>query len=239
MANCKLEKISNKSWKHPFKDRITSCELWSSEREVRNYCKLEDAEKRRINIKIENMPDINITDIFSIASGKQVRFNVELQNFIEPIIRSDPTLSIIFTILDFECNSDEDFLLATTSGSTTIKTRIGQKKFREELVKYWNGCAVTEVSLIEILKASHIKPWKYSSSKERIDEFNGLLLNPMLDTLFDKGFITFSDDGKIKISAIIIEDCLALGVSEDYKINNLHENHKIYLKYHRSEIFKE
>ena len=40
-----------------------------------------------------------------------------------------------------------------------------------------------------ILIASHIKPWRVSNNNERLDVYNGLLLLPNLDKLFDKGYI--------------------------------------------------
>ena len=61
---------------------------------------------------------------------------------------------------------------------------------------------------------------------------------PLHDSLFDKGFISFSDDGKIIISNVLSEkDILSLNLSEDLRIN-LKEEQKKYMKYHRENILK-
>ena len=50
------------------------------------------------------------------------------------------------------------------------------------------------------LIASHIKPWKVSDNVLRLDGSNGLTLAPRIDRLFDKGYITFSQDGSLFLS---------------------------------------
>src|SRR3546814_3413344 len=55
-------------------------------------------------------------------------------------------------------------------------------------------------TLFRSLRASHIKPWsKCASGDERVDGNNGLLLSPTADHLFDRGWITFEDDGALEI----------------------------------------
>jgi len=135
----------------------------------------------------------------------------------------------IENILDNEISID-------TEKEELIKCRIGQGKFRDYLIEYWKGCSVTNFQDIEILVASHIKPWRSSSSKERLDVYNGLLLTPNLDKLFDKGYISFDDNGKILISKSL-KNYQVLGINTDMKIN-ITEEHKKYLTFHREQIFK-
>jgi hypothetical protein len=52
----------------------------------------------------------------------------------------------------------------------------------------------------DVLRASHIKPWKKSSNDERLDPENGLLLLANIDILFEKGFVSFDDDGCMLVS---------------------------------------
>jgi len=125
-----------------------------------------------------------------------------------------------------------------TTKKTLINARIGQGKFREELIEYWQSCAVTKTALIPVLKASHIKPWSSSSNEERLDKFNGLLLTPNLDTLFDLGYISFQDDGKIMISSRIENYSSNFGVTPAMTISNLSEQHFKYLEVHRNEVYK-
>ena len=65
--------------------------------------------------------------------------------------------------------------------------------------------ALTGFTDTRFLVASHIKPWKDANNKERLDSFNGLLLMPNLDKVFDLGFITFKENGKIVISDYLEE----------------------------------
>jgi predicted restriction endonuclease len=55
------------------------------------------------------------------------------------------------------------------------------------------------------LRASHIRPWKSSNNEDRLDAENGLLLVATLDALFDRGWISFRDDGSILISTSITQ----------------------------------
>lgn len=121
------------------------------------------------------------------------------------------------------------------------KARIGQGKFRNQLIELWGKCSVTGFEKTEILVASHILPWRKSTNKERLDKFNGLLLTPNYDKLFDKALISFDDEGKILISqSLKDEDLKLLGVSKDASIrkDKLTDKHLHYLSKHR-EIFYE
>ena len=86
---------------------------------------------------------------------------------------------------------------------------------------------------------SHIKPWADSDEKEKLDVDNGLLLCPAHDRLFDKGFITFADDGFIEISEELDEiNRTNLNVHEGMRINLTEDNIK-YLSYHRTNIYRQ
>lgn len=128
--------------------------------------------------------------------------------------------------------------LTVTEKQQLIKSRIGQGKFREQLISYWGGCSVTGFDFIEILRASHIKSWKTSSNSERLDVYNGLLLTPNLDVLFDKGLISFAKSGEILISSRLTGDSIAaIGCSKDMRIE-IDRKHEIYLAHHRENVFR-
>jgi putative restriction endonuclease len=116
-----------------------------------------------------------------------------------------------------------------------IKTRIGQGDFRNNLLSYWTGCAVTQYKTPSMLIASHIKPWRDSDNHERLDKFNGLLLTPNLDKAFDNGFISFDTNGKILISGVLEKPRL-LGIEDRMKIK-FETHHQRYLEYHRDVVF--
>lgn len=129
--------------------------------------------------------------------------------------------------------------LQETTRESVIQSRIGQGQFRTSLVEYWRGCSVTGCQQIELLRASHIKPWRYSSNAERLDVYNGLLLLPNLDACFDSGLITFDDEGKIVISSRLNESTLSqLGISSNLKLLRVEKKHKDFLRYHRENIFR-
>lgn len=127
-----------------------------------------------------------------------------------------------------------------TEKDAVVKARKGQGRFREDLLEYWNNtCAVTGVSDKKLLRASHIKPWKDSSNSDRLNEFNGLLLTPNLDALFDQGLITFDDNGKITVSKKITgENLKKLGVRNSMSLRKIDKKHQPFLAYHRDNIFK-
>ena len=121
-----------------------------------------------------------------------------------------------------------------TESQALTKVRVGQDKFREALQNYWGGCSVTGYNHIEHLKASHIIPWAIDESA-RLDPFNGLLLTPNLDTLFDKGDISFDDNGLIIINPKLSDaDCKLLGLHSSMKLRQVDEQHRKFLHWHRT-----
>jgi hypothetical protein len=129
--------------------------------------------------------------------------------------------------------------LQETTRESVVQSRIGQGQFRTSLIGYWHGCSVSGCVYFETLKASHIKPWRYSTNKERLDVFNGLLLLPNLDTCFDAGLISFEDDGTIIISSRLSNDTLLkLGIAPSLKLRRVEEQHKAFLRFHREKVFR-
>ncbi|HIF9263909.1 TPA: HNH endonuclease [Photobacterium damselae] len=229
----RLEQISNVSWKQPLKDRKKEFHLWNSQLDVRKSCDLQDGTKRLLSIEFDNAPELNVIDKFQITSGKEISFTKDYQNLIKPFILSKKTSFFIVTVLD---SMDEGNI--STTGLATVKTRIGQTIYRQKLLDYWNNkCAVTGLSITPLLMASHIKPWCVSNDEERLDKYNGLLLNPTLDKLFDQGYITFQNNGMIEISPLISDSMESLDINPNLSIK-FEDEHNKYLQYHREHIFK-
>ena len=129
----------------------------------------------------------------------------------------------------------------TTEAERLVVQRVGQDLFRQALLDYWQGrCCVTGLAFPALLRASHIKPWaSCSTDEERLDVFNGLLLAPQLDALFDGGWITFSDAGTIKISTELPAQAWApFGLSRDLSLHGLTTYHAPYLAFHREQVFR-
>ncbi len=143
---------------------------------------------------------------------------------------------------DSDIEGDVEAILAASSvtdteKATLLKTRIGQGNFRQKLIALWGGCAVTGYTDTSMLVASHIKPWRASSNKERLDGYNGLLLLPTLDKAFDSGLISFDQAGRILISPLLQEP-QALGITEDMEVT-LRSEHLEYMKFHRECVFRD
>lgn len=128
--------------------------------------------------------------------------------------------------------------LGSKDREAIIKARNGQGFFRHILVDFWGECSVTECNKINVLVASHIKPWKDCENEEAIDVNNGLLLTPNIDKLFDRGLVSFLDTGEIMISSQLNDkNLIALGITKDMKISRVEKDHFKYLDYHRKNIF--
>ena len=129
----------------------------------------------------------------------------------------------------------------TTEVERVVVQRVGQDIFRERLIEFWDGkCAVTGLAIPALLKASHIKPWKdCATDAERLDVYNGLLLAPHLDAVFDRGFITFGDDGLLMTSKSLGADGLKiLGIAASSKCENFTASHFKFLSWHRTKVFR-
>lgn len=129
----------------------------------------------------------------------------------------------------------------STEAERWVVQRVGQKLFRGALLDYWQGkCCVTGLAVEGLLRASHIKPWaKCESTEERLDVFNGLLLAPHVDALFDGGWISFADDGSVMVSPSLgMEARQALGVSAEWSVAGLSPAHQHYLAHHRQHELK-
>lgn len=120
-------------------------------------------------------------------------------------------------------------------------SRIGQGKYREKLLEDMPYCPFTKINDERILIASHIKPWVKSDNKEKIDCKNGLTLSPTYDALFDKGFITFDNAGKLIVSQFISpmnQKRLNIYTGKSIELDRfLNEERLYYLDYHRKYVF--
>ena len=124
-----------------------------------------------------------------------------------------------------------DDLITARFAETTL--RVGQAVFRNKLLRYWGSCAVTGFGVHQILLASHIVPWSKATDQERMDVYNGLMLMPNLDKLFDQYLISFDEHGSIQVAASLSKASLvALGVDSRMKLRKIEPEHIPYLKRH-------
>ncbi len=143
---------------------------------------------------------------------------------------------------DVEKTIRNDTDIDKTERQAIINARRGQGRFRSNLDEVERCCRITRVSDPRLLRASHIKPWRScANNHERLDGFNGLLLTAHIDHLFDRGYISFADDGELLVSSLIEPEQLArLGITAPPVINvgSFLANQKPYLAYHREVIFR-
>lgn len=117
-----------------------------------------------------------------------------------------------------------------------IQARVTQGWYRTQVELIEHGCRVTGVKDRRFLRASHIKPWAKLTDAEKLDGHNGLLLAPHIDHLFDRGFITFEDDGAVQISPRLPPDILTAWGLALPKTPALHPQQAADMAYHRTEV---
>jgi len=126
---------------------------------------------------------------------------------------------------------------------TVITPRLGQGSFRVIVTDaYGRRCAVTNEKTLPALEASHIKPYTESGPH---DVRNGILFRSDIHRLFDKGYVTGSEDYRFEVSGRIKEE---FENGRDYYA--LHGNrillprdesywpHKQYIRWHQENVFR-
>ena len=121
------------------------------------------------------------------------------------------------------------------------RQRRGQEIYRRGLERLWQGrCAVTNVAVPELLRASHAKAWEdCSTGSERLNPYNGFLLNVALDALFDKYLISFDDHGGILIAnKLSCDELLSVGVTPEMRLRFIRQEHLPFLRWHRQRFLQ-
>jgi putative restriction endonuclease len=141
-----------------------------------------------------------------------------------------------------ESKEEEDIkqsILPETQREQLIQARLGQGLFRANVESIESRCRVTGLADKRLLVASHIKPWRDATNAERLDGCNGFLMSPHVDKLFDKGWISFSDAGRILLADRNIRAVLSIWAIDEYKgVGSFSKRQRGYLEYHRDVILK-
>ena len=185
-----------------------------------------------------SLPNLSYVSVMKLVSNsKEVIYYFKLfTNFID----SFGTTSHPSDIKKEENALSQDKTLNESSKDQTRKARVGQGKYREELLKECPYCPITLVSDDRLLIASHIKPWIKSEQNEKIDPKNGFMFTPTIDHLFDRGFMSFDNDKKILLSPWLSKTTIhrlnfqSSGIIEHLPITGREK----YLQYHRDNIYK-
>jgi putative restriction endonuclease len=130
--------------------------------------------------------------------------------------------------------------LSSTEKESLVRARTGQGLYRIQLLQVEPCCRITGIDTPALLNASHIKPWaRCNTNQERLDPFNGLMLTPTMDRLFDRGYMTFSDGGRVQLSSDLVEsDARVLGVYAGMDVGTFNPRQLDYLAYHRDQVFR-
>lgn len=129
--------------------------------------------------------------------------------------------------------------IGPTVKKSLVTARRGQGVFRVNLEQIELKCRVTGVLDRRHLRASHIKPWCICDDREKLDGFNGLLLSPHVDHLFDRGYISFSDSGDLLVSKEVIHAVLeSWGIALPRNVGPFNPEQCRYLEYHRVHVFE-
>jgi len=129
-----------------------------------------------------------------------------------------------------------------TEKEALVRSRRGQGLFRKRVIEFEKRCRITKVDNKEHLIASHCKPWRHSDNEERMDGENGLILTPSIDHLFDRGFISFEDNGQLLIAPRadkVSLERMGVETEEPVLVGSFSEGQKKYLDFHRNKVFLE
>jgi putative restriction endonuclease len=143
-------------------------------------------------------------------------------------------------IVEQEQKQIAESIIDKTEKLRLIKARVGQGEYRIKLLAECPFCPITLISDDRLLIASHIKPWVASNDFEKTDPKNGFMLTPTFDRLFDRGFLSFTENKKTILSPFLSNMTYSkIGISDNKTIPHLPvAGREKYLEYHRNEILK-
>jgi predicted restriction endonuclease len=119
-----------------------------------------------------------------------------------------------------------------------LRARRGLGEFRHNVERFEQACRVTGLLDRRHLRATHIKPWRDADDAERLDGENGLLLSPHVSHLFERGYISFTDDGALLVSAQLNPAVFERwGLTATVRAGALTERQRGYLAHHRQHVF--
>jgi predicted restriction endonuclease len=153
--------------------------------------------------------------------------------------------ALVFTYgkkLKDNTDKENEIVIAESEVQKQIRyARNGQGKYREAMLEdCMYICPITMINDERLLIASHAKPYAVSTDEEKVDPKNGFILSALMDKLFDRGFITFSDDKHLILSQQITPknwERMGLRNGQYIQALPLDEQRKKYLDFHRKSVF--
>ncbi|XDD42495.1 HNH endonuclease [Leptospira sp. WS60.C2] len=218
------------------------------------YAKIIGRSPSALNMKIGNFgrldPNLRMRGIVGLGNGSkldEIIWNEFNENW-ESLAYESELLIAKYQNRTIEDSIAEDLEIIPLGKEkeVVIKSRINQSFFRSAVLSSYDlKCCITGLSVPELLVASHIVPWS-RDEKNRINPRNGLCLNSLHDSAFDKGFITITPDFKIKISDSLndyINDNAYLDMFKRYENQTINLPDKFlpskeFLDFHFNHVFR-
>ncbi|MDP2033912.1 MAG: HNH endonuclease [Polaromonas sp.] len=183
----------------------------------------------------------SLGDLLVALIGTEGRMIVQAAR-VEDFSSSIPNIGqVIWEEHQLSAVQEDDRLMATEKQSIVLARR-GQGLFRQRVSSVERVCRITRVSQPEYLRASHSKPWRDSNNEERLNGENGLLLTPDVDLLFDRGFISFEDNGNVLVSPVADRTAMSkMGLTEELlgNVGAFSQGQRTFLQFHRESVFLE
>lgn len=127
-------------------------------------------------------------------------------------------------------------VVSVTTRAALIEARVGQGKYRQEMLRIWGRrCAVSGCSIEAVLIASHAVAWSDNKDPDVcLDPYNGLLLAASIDRLFDRGLISFDAEGRmLRKPKVTNAELRRLGLPPEARLRSLPPKSRAYLAEHR------
>lgn len=191
--------------------------------------KTRDQERRLWDIRVQTARQ-RLVEHGVIAKGEYGKWRLVCAS--KPVIEFAPDAA---SVADLLAQPD----VSATDREQLILARIGQGQFRAALIARDQGCALCGLGESDLLVASHIKPWRDATNRERLDPNNGLLLCPGSDKLFDRGLMTFGPKGEVTFSPQLSTQGVALACSDAAVLpKEARARASSYLQHHRKSVFR-
>jgi len=150
-------------------------------------------------------------ETWNLFNSDWERFGVESEEMLQALLSKDPSGDTALpantiksqkqTTINYPSNAPN----GPTEKAMTVKTRIGQRFFRQSVLASYNcRCCITGNPIPELLVASHILPWG-NYPEHRLNPRNGLCLAQTQDAAFDRGLITFDEDYRLVLGQYLKE----------------------------------
>ena len=203
--------------------------------------------KDHMDLLSSTLPDV-LSPIRPDGAGNQIylaKISKEMADILIALSKGvgDSIVDELSQNLEFELPEEElavvdEIIMRTDIGATQktqiINSRRGQGVFKANVRLVETFCRVTKVANPKHLIASHIKPWSKSDDIEKLSGFNGLLLAPHIDHLFDKGFISFEGNGNLILSSQLDSSVLdKWHIYKEINVGNFRKEQQQFLEYHR------